>query len=359
MFGPLFSPLLGDYTDTLWFPKQASNFAAEVDSTYMLILWISLVFFVVIVWALVWFSYKYKQPKGGKATSRVRHNNVLEISWSVFPSFLLVVMFVKGSWGYLDMREIPAGATEIGVTAASWSWSFDYGDGITHPELHVVKGEPTKLIMESSDVIHSLFVPAFRVKRDVVPGRYNYLWFTPTVANERVSKERLDAAKAVAKAENEGVFDAEKNQFTLEGYEFFDLYCSEYCGKDHSEMQTMVVVHDTREDLEAWLQEINVKPEGMSDEEYGRLQYSQQGCVSCHTLDGKAGTGPSFQGLWGRQEKLTTGDTVLVDENYVRESILDPMAKIVDGYQPVMQSYKGRLTEDKLRSLIAFIKSLE
>lgn len=359
MFGPLFSPLLGDYTDTLWFPEQASAFAEDVDSVFMFILWISLIFFVGIVFAMVWFMVKYSKAKGGKATSRARHNNVLEISWSVLPSFLLVVMFVRGSWGYLDERSIPTGAAEVNVGAYRWGWNFDYGSGVNQPELHVVKDEPTSLIMQSSDVIHSLFIPAFRVKRDVVPGRYNRMWFTATKASERVSDEELAAAKEIADKEYNGVFDPEVFGFTRHGYKFYDLYCTEYCGKDHSMMQSVVVVHEDRADFEAWLEDADRKPEGMSDEAYGRILYEQQGCKSCHSLDGSKVVGPSFLGIYERNERMESGEDITVDENYLRESILEPMAKIVDGYPKAMPSYKGRLSEEKLQALIAFLKSVK
>lgn len=359
MFGSLLRPVLGDVSNGLWFPDAASNFAEEVDSTYDMILWISVVFFIGILIPLIYFPLKYWQAKGGKATSRVRHNNVLEISWSVLPSFLLIVMFVRGSWGFLDQREVPTGAAEIGVSAYRWGWGFDYGRGINNNELHVVLNEPTRLVMQSSDVIHSLFVPAFRVKRDVVPGRYSVLWFEATKASEKVSAEELAAAKAMFKAENNGVFDAEKAGFTEHGYRYYDLYCTEYCGKDHSMMQTVVVVHEDRADLEAWLTEVDKVPTDVAPEDYGRKLYEQQGCKSCHSLDGTRLVGPSFKGLFGTKHGIVSGADVVVDEAYIRESILEPAAKIVSGYSPAMPSYKGRLTDEKIDCLIAFLKKLE
>lgn len=358
MFGPLLSPLWGDVNDDLWFPPEASTFAGEVDSTYYMILWICLAFFVPIVAAMVWFVFKYHQPKGGKATSRVRHNNVLEISWSVLPAFLLVIMFVRGSWGYLDMREPPAGSDEVALQAFKWGWSMNYGNGIVSPELHVVKDRPTRLVMRSTDVIHSFFVPAFRTKRDIVPGRYNIVWFEATVASERVPQAELDAALQDSQQNFGGEFDPERYGFTSLGYKYFDLYCAEYCGRDHSQMQTVVVVHETQEDFEDWLVAANVKPAGMSDEDYGKQLYQTRGCQSCHSVDGTRLVGPSFVGLFGSTHGLADGGQVTVDENYIRESILEPRAKIVEGYAPVMPSYKGQLTDEQINSLIAYIKSL-
>jgi cytochrome c oxidase subunit 2 len=257
------------------------------------------------------------------------------------------------------MREVPTGAAEVNVGAYRWGWNFDYGSGINQPELHVVKDEPTELIMQSSDVIHSLFIPAFRVKRDVVPGRYNRLWFTATKASEKVSDEELERAKKKAETENNGVFDPKQFGFTRHGYKFYDLYCTEYCGKDHSMMQSFVVVHETRDDFEAWLEDADKKPEGMSMEAYGRILYEQQGCKSCHSLDGSRVVGPSFLNIYGRAEQMASGEAIEVDENYLRESILEPMAKIVEGYPKAMPSYKGRLSEEKLNALIAFLKTVK
>jgi cytochrome c oxidase subunit II len=357
MFGMPFSPLLGDVADGFWFPTQASGFAPEVDSTYDMILWISLIFFVGILIPLFWFPWKYGKKKGGKATSRVRHHNVLEIAWSVLPSFLLVVMFVRGSWGYLDMREPPTGSDVVNVKAYRWGWSFDYGRGLSSPELHMVVNEPVNLLMQSDDVIHSLFIPAFRVKRDVVPGRISSLWFQPTKVTPKVDASTLAAAKERANKEFQGIIDAEVFGFTSQGYTYFDLYCTEYCGKDHSMMQTVVVVHETREEFNAWVDGLATKPDGESYEAYGRTIYNQQGCKSCHSLDGSKVVGPSFLGITNPHE-VESGEMVTGDENYIRESILEPMAKIVKGYPKVMPSYKGRLSEDQLRGLTEFIKSL-
>lgn len=357
MFGIPFSPLLGDTADGLWFPTEASTFATEADSTFSMILWISLVFFVGIVIALVWFPLKYGQKKGGKATSRLRHHNLLEISWSVFPSFLLVLMFVRGSWGYLDMREPPSGAVEVNVEAKKWNWTFNYGNGLISPELHLLVNQPTKMIMQSPDVIHSMYIPAFRIKRDVVPGRYNFVWFEPTKVTPKVDKATQDAGKVKVEKELNGMHDADKLGFTRDGYTFFDLYCTEYCGTDHSMMQTVVVVHETEEDLNAWFDTLKVKPDGMSYEDYGRQLYAERGCASCHSLDGTAKTGPSFAGTMS-PHALVSGETIVGDENYIRESILNPKAKIVAGFQPVMPSYKGQLTDDQIQGLVAFIKSL-
>jgi len=353
LIGP--STFLADYEDSFWFPIQASSFAEEVDWVYDLILYISLAFFIPMMAFMVWTIFKYTKAKGLKAESQVTHNTPLELAWSIGPSVLLVWMFVQGSISFLDMRTPPEGSYNVNVQAFKWGWTMDYGGGTFHPELHIVKDEPTKLSMRSTDVIHSLFVPAFRAKKDIVPGRYNYMWFKPSMASEKVADEVL----AKAKEQNEGVpWDYDKHQFTPEGYTFFDLYCTEYCGTNHSEMQTAVVVHETQEELEQWIKENSKRDPDVSMAEWGYLLYTRRGCSGCHSIDGSKLVGPSFLNLYASEHGLASGDQVVVDENYVRESIIYPKAKIVAGYQPVMPSYKGQLSDDDIASIIEYLKSI-
>lgn len=346
--------LLADKASTFWFPKRASTFSDNVDWTFDMILWISIAFFVVIVACLFWFAIRFWKKRGEKAESQTSHNTPLELAWSILPSFLLVWMFVQGAISFLDMREPPDGSYEVNVRAYKWGWLFDYGRGVTHPELHIVVNEPTKLVMRSDDVIHSLFVPAFRAKKDVVPGRYNIMWFRATVANEQVSEDKLEEAKAALGSQP---WDYDLMQFTPEGYEFFDLYCTEYCGTNHSEMQTAVVVHKTQEDLDAWIK-LKSSRGDVPPEDWGRQLYAQRGCIGCHSVDGTRRTGPSFQNLYGFPHPLSNGEEVIADANYIRESILNPKAKIVAGYQPVMPSYQGQLSDDDIDSIIAWMKTL-
>ncbi len=288
------SRLLADFNDTFWFPKSASSFSAEVDWTYDMVLWICVIFFVPISFFLFYFPLKYKKKNGTPAESQTSHNTVLEVAWSVLPCFLLVAMFAKGSIGFIDQRKAPEGSKEVAVKAFKWGWTMDYGNGVYHPELHLVVDKPTKLTMRSSDVLHSLFVPAFRAKRDIVPGRYNEMWFEPSVASEKVSAEELEKNLKDAKENHNGEFDPERYQHTIDGYRYFDLYCAEYCGRNHSQMQTVVVVHETEEDLDAWLKKYSGRLEGQSQEEYGKLLYERRGCGSCHSVDGSKRVGPSF-----------------------------------------------------------------
>lgn len=351
------SSLLGDINDSFWFPESASTFSDQVDSTYHLVLWICYFFFVPICFLLVYFMIRYRKPRGQQAESQVSHHTGLELTWSILPSVLLVWIFVKGALGYIDQRSVPEGTTNLNLSAFKWNWSVDYGNGMISPELHVVKGQPTKLTMRSQDVIHSLFIPAFRIKRDIVPNRYHEIWFNATVANEKVSEEELTAAKQDAIDNHGGQFNPNRYHFTAEGYRFFDLYCAEYCGTDHSKMQTVVVVHETQEDLDAWIKKNSGRGD-QSKEEYGKLLYERRGCGSCHSIDGGSRVGPTFQGLFGNERRFTAGTSVVADANYIRESILDPKANVVDGFNPVMPSYKGQLSDDDIDSIVAYLRSL-
>jgi len=352
--------ILGDYTSSKlsFFPQSASSFSEQTDWIFYFISIVCLVFFVGIVVALFGFALKYKRANGEKALSQTDHNTTIELVWSIGPSFLLIVMFYVGAQGYLAQRSIPEGSYEIGVDAYKWGWGMDYGNGVIHPELHVVAGEPTKLVMTSKDVIHSLYIPAFRVKKDVVPGRYNYMWFKATQPSEKIKSEAELKQLSDKDREQNQAWDYDTRQFTPDGYTFYDLYCTEYCGTNHSEMQSVVVVHESQEDLDAWIKKYSARSPDESPASYGEKLYQRRGCKSCHSLDGTRMVGPTWKGLYGTSRPIASGGQVKADENYLRESILYPKEKIAAGYQPVMPSYKGQLTDDDIYSLVEFIKSL-
>ena len=353
--------LLADYAeDYAFFPEDASTFSAANDWLFAFISWTSVAFFIPIAFCLFWFAWKYRKPKGELAESNVAHNTPLEVAWSVFPSFFLVGMFVLGARHYLDQRSVPEGANEVGVQAFKWGWTFDYGNGVFHPELHILKDEPVKMSMRSTDVIHSLYIPAFRAKKDIVPGRYNYMWFSPTKHTPKIDDAELNQIKAELKADGrEWDQDAyHKYQVTQDGYRFYDLYCTEYCGTNHSQMQAMVVVHETQEELDAWIKKYAKRPEDTAPAAYGKLLYQRRGCSGCHSIDGSSRVGPSFLNLYASTHGLEGGEDVTVDDNYIRESILYPKAKIVKGYPAVMPSYKGQLSDDDIQSIIAFLKEI-
>ncbi|OYP31594.1 c-type cytochrome [Rhodopirellula sp. MGV] len=352
--------LLADQTESKLslFPKSASTFSSDSDWIFHFITIVALIFFIAIVIALFGFALKYKKAKGQQAESQTDHNTTIELVWSIGPSFLLIVMFYFGAQGFLNHRTIPEGAYDLGVDAYKWGWGINYGKFVIHPELHVVAGEPTKLTMTSKDVIHSLYIPAFRVKKDIVPGRFNYMWFKATEPSEKIATDEELEQLAAKDAETNASWDYDARQFTPDGYSFYDLYCAEYCGTNHSQMQTVVVVHETREDLEAWIKKYSSRPSTESPASYGEKLYQRRGCKSCHSIDGTKLVGPSWKDLAGKSRPLASGESVTADENYLRESILNPKAKIAAGFQPVMPSYKGQLTDDDIYSLIEYIKSL-
>jgi cytochrome c oxidase subunit 2 len=320
-----------------WFPEGASSFAPQVDFLFTVILWICIVFFVPIVIAMGYFMWVYRERPGYRGSPEALHNTAIEITWTVVPTIVVVWVFWEGAMGYLDMARIPKGTVDVNVTAKKWQWAFKYENGGEHDVIPVenssVKELPLlvlpvnrdiKMIMRSDDVLHSFYIPAFRAKRDVVPGRYNYMWFHTT-------KEGL-----------------------------YDLFCTEYCGDNHSQMNAKVKVV-SQEEYKKALEKAIQEPEDPL--ERGRLLYKRQGCSTCHNAgaEGASGPGPSYNGSWGKPVQLESGTEVAFDENYVRESILNPQAKARKGYGKAspMNSYAGKLKDDQIDALITFIKSLE
>lgn len=320
-----------------WFPEGASSFAPQVDFLFTVILWICVVFFVPIVIAMGYFMWVYRERPGYRGSPEALHNTAIEITWTVVPTIIVVWVFWEGAMGYLDMARIPKGTVDVNVTAKKWQWAFKYENGGEHEVIPVenssVKELPLlvlpvdrdiKIIMRSDDVLHSFYIPAFRAKRDVVPGRYNYMWFHTT-------KEGL-----------------------------YDLFCTEYCGDNHSQMNAKVKVV-SQEEYQKALEKAIQEPEDPL--ERGKLLYKRQGCSTCHNAgaEGASGPGPSYNGSWGKPVPLESGSEVAFDENYVRESILNPQAKARKGYGKAspMNSYAGKLKDDQIDALITFIKSLE
>ena len=311
---------------TFWFPSQGSTFAAGVDGLFFMILGISVFFTVAITAMMIYFVVKYRYRDGVSTAGTSNHNTALEVLWSVAPSFVLIVIFVGGASQYMDMVTPPREAYEINVTAQKWAWSFTYPNGAVSNELHVPLGRPVKLLMTSKDVLHDLYIPVFRTKHDVVPGRYNHVWF-----------EAIQEGEYVA-------------------------FCAEYCGQQHSKMMAKVVV-EPQGVFDKWIEDQNNPFEDADGNpvppaEVGRILYVKHGCNQCHRLDEKPYTGPPWQGRWGKEVAMADGQQVLVDENYIRESILEPGAKVAKGYNPQMPSYQGRLSDREIGAIIALIKSL-
>ncbi|MDH3283290.1 MAG: cytochrome c oxidase subunit II [Acidobacteriota bacterium] len=315
------APLDGSRGGTMWLPEQASTVAPIVDMAFYFILGVSIFFTVLICGITILFLIKYRHRPGHEAEKTPSHSTALELTWSVIPAILVVMMFFYGFRGYMSMHTPMADAYEVLVTGQKWKWLFTYPNGYIDENLHIEAGRNVRLVMSSEDVIHSVWVPAFRIKQDVVPGRYNKLWFRTEMPGEYV------------------------------------LFCTEYCGTSHSDMNAKVVVHPAGE-FDAWLEEASDFLSRMPPAEAGALLYRQRGCTQCHSVDGGAGIGPTFLGLFGSRDQLTDGTRVLVDEDYVRESILYPQAKLVAGYDPVMPTYKGRLKDEEITAIIEYLKTI-
>jgi cytochrome c oxidase subunit 2 len=307
--------------DGVWMPMKASTIAAETDFAFWAVYWISVGFFFLVMVPMIYFAFRYKRKREGERTSPIDHNMKMEVIWTFIPTVLLMWLFALGVKGYANQQVAPDGAYEIKVTAQMFSWSFQYPDGTVSGELAVPKGRPVKLIMSSQDVIHSFFVPEFRVKQDVVPGLYTTVWFEAT--------HTLETA----------------------------LQCTEYCGEKHSGMLTKVMVLEP-EKFDQWVQNGGTT-EKLPPVEWGAKLYSSRGCNNCHSIDGTKIQGPTFKGLWAKgTETLADGSSVKIDENYIRQSILEPSTQIVQGYPNVMSSYAGQLRDDDIDAIIAWLKTV-
>ncbi len=316
------SPAAAQSGPTFWLPPQGSTSAHKVDSVFYLVLWIALFFFSVIVVLMILFVLRYRRRPGREeAQPSTTQNLPLEVTWTAVPIVAVVVIFVFGVRNFLDITTPPANSYEIQVTGQKWQWLFTYPNGYVDKDLHVPVDTPVLLTMTSQDVIHGFFIPAFRVKKDVVPGRYTRVWFRANAPGEQ------------------------------------DLMCTQYCGTGHSTMHSYVIVHPPG-DFEKWLAGAANFVSKLPPAEAGARLYQTRGCKQCHSLDGTAGIGPTWTGLYGRQVALTTGMFLTADDDYIRESIMDPQAKIVAGFEPVMPTYKGRLSDAEITALIAYIKTL-
>lgn len=310
-------------SDDFWLPKASSVTVEHVDWIWHFLVAVSTLSALLILGAMVYFCVKYRATsrKNDKpAEPSPDHNTTLEIAWSIIPMFVVVALFVWGFRGYVDLRSSPQGALEIRATGQKWKWLFEYPHGVDDV-LHVPVNQPVRIIINSVDVLHSLYIPNFRTKMDAVPGRYTELWFNATEPGE------------------------------------FPIFCAEYCGTSHSDMITRVVVHEPG-GYEKWVEEVKKKIEELPPVELGKLMVEQNGCTTCHSTDGTPRVGPTWKGLFG-SERNTNAGSVTADENYIRESILDPQAKIVSGFAPAMPTYKGKLSDKKVDGIIAYLKTLK
>ena len=301
----------------LW-PEQASTFAKNVDALYLFLVVVSGFFSVLIFTLVFYFAIRYRRQHADEVPDRLKENTFLEIFWSVVPLALCAVMFVWGAKLYFDIMRPPSNAMQLWVVGKQWMWKIQHPEGRREiNELHVPLGKPVKLTMTSEDVIHSFYIPAFRVKMDVLPGRYTSLWFEANKPGE------------------------------------YHLFCAEYCGTKHSGMIGKVVVMEAA-DYERWL---SGTPANETMEQAGERLFNQNNCNTCHHQRADA-RGPVLDDVFGKPVKLESGATVTADEAYVRESILNPAAKVVQGYRPVMPTYQGQISEEGVMQLLAYIKSL-
>lgn len=312
---------MGD-NGTLWLPEGVSTLAPSLDALFYFVLWVSTTLFAGVVIAMAYFAIRYRRRHPEDVPIPVKESKLLEITWIIIPTILVLVVFTWGFRLFIDLGVAPPNSYEIQVRGKQWLWEFEYPNGaISTNELRVPIDRPVKLIMSSTDVIHSFFVPVFRVKHDVLPNRYTSVWFQATRTGE------------------------------------FDLFCTEYCGTQHSGMIGKVIVMEQGA-FNEWLQ----TGSGMEDlplPELGEVLFQQQACFTCHSTDGSAGVGPTLAGVFGSERQLEGGETVIADENYLRESILQPQAKIVQGFLPVMPASYSALDERQIAGLIAYIESLQ
>jgi cytochrome c oxidase subunit 2 len=330
-----------------YMPPEGTAIAGQVDSIYQFLLITSFISFVLLIGGMIVFVFKYKRRTATDKTAYITHNHTLEFLWSFIPFCLFMFVFAWGWIVYHRMRTFPENALEVHVVGKKWDWRFIYKNGKearsslndknekVPPEMVVPIGRPVKLLMSSERinpdtpleqmptdraVIHSFYIPAFRIKQDVVPGRYSAEWF---------------------QADKLGTYW---------------VFCAEYCGASHYDMRAKIRVV-SNEDFERWLASEGSGTMSLADQ--GKEIYAQKACIGCHSLNGSPGVGPTWKGLWGSMVETDKG-TMKADEAYIRTCILEPNAKVVKGFQAnIMPSFAGQLNEDQIRAVIEFIKTVK
>jgi cytochrome c oxidase subunit 2 len=306
-------------TDLPLFPDRASTMAPQVDALYFYLLLVSAFFALLIAVLIIVFAIRFRRRSEDEVPPAMRGGMLLEVAWTVIPLCISMTFFFWGAKLFFRMNRPPDNALHVYVVGKQWMWKLQHADGMREiNELHVPVGQPVQLTMTSEDVIHSFFIPAFRMKRDVVPGRYSTVWFQATKPGR------------------------------------YHLFCTQYCGTNHAKMIGWV---DVMEPIayQAW-----ISGGGGSESlaSAGAKLFQQHACNSCHRPDSLA-RGPNLQGLFGRRVHLADGRTLIADESYIRESILNPTARVVEGFQSIMPTYQGLISEEGVLQLIAYIKSLD
>jgi cytochrome c oxidase subunit 2 len=300
-------------------PDSASTFSWQVDALYFYLSGVTLFFALLISSVLIFFVIRYRRRTPWEIPRPVAGSHKLETVWTIIPFLIAMTMFGWGARVYFTQYKTPADAIEVYVVGKQWMWKLQHATGQREiNQLHVPVGRKVKLIMTSEDVIHDFFVPAFRTKADVVPGKYTTLWFEATKPGT------------------------------------YHLFCAEYCGMNHSGMIGSVIVMEPRE-FDNWL---SGNTSTTTPAVAGQQLFQTLGCASCHGTNGEGGRGPALVGAFGRETDLQDGGKATVNEAYVRESIINPQLKLVKGFGPIMPTFQGQISEDQLVQLVAFIKSL-
>lgn len=332
-------------------PLQGTDVAVAWDALYWFLIWLSVFFFILVVGGMIYFAIRYRSSKVKKTKYIVDHHG-LEAFWTVVPTILLMVIFGWGWHVYKLQVHAPSNAMEIRVVGKQWLWQFQYDDGrMLTNELYVPVNTPIKLVMSAEDVLHSFFIPNFRVKSDVVPGLYTSVWFEAKVPGAH------------------------------------QVFCAEYCGGSHSLMLAKIYALEDKEWLAFQSGKEVQKPgraggeptvtslvsldsttssassaahiEKLTLPEQGKKVTEAKGCTACHAPEGPNKIGPTYKGLWDKEQELADGSKVKVDDNYIRESIMQPQVKVAKGFNPVMPPYQGQLSETELNAVVAYIKSLK
>jgi cytochrome c oxidase subunit 2 len=301
-------------------PDSASTFSWKVDALYFYLSGVTLFFALLISAVLIFFVIRYRRRTPYEIPRPIAGSHKLETLWTVIPFIIAMTMFAWGARVYFEQYKPPSNAVEVYVVGKQWMWKLQHATGQREiNQLHVPIGRKIKLIMTSEDVIHDFFVPAFRTKADVVPGKYTTLWFEPTTPGT------------------------------------YHLFCAEYCGMNHSGMIGSIIVMEPRE-FDNWL---SGNTGSTTPAVAGQQLYQTLGCASCHGANGEGGRGPTLVGLFGKKTELQSGRTVTADEGYIRESITNPQAELVVGFGPIMPTFQGQISEEQLVQLVAYIKSLQ
>jgi len=322
-----------DTGGTFWMPKGVNAVGDGTDTMFYATLGLSIFCFIGITAATVYFVIRYRHRPGHKAEPSAAHNDTMELTWTIIPTIIVIFLFVFGWRDYVNVVTPPQKAVEIQVLAQKWNWTFTHQNGVSDNVLYVPVNTPIRLVMTSKDVIHSFYAPVMRTKQDVLPRRYTFAWFYPTKVGT------------------------------------YRLYCAEYCGgqdvppgqpalgSGHSQMKTVLVVLE-QGDYAKYLNDA-ADTSSMKPEDLGAKLYEKKGCIGCHSVDGSAKVGPTWKGDFGQKATMADGSSIVVDENYIKESILSPQAKARPGYPPSMPSFEGQIKENEIQAIIAYIKSLK